>query len=260
MLRSWMSSVLLLLAVAACSETSHKAASGSPGGHGETGKPGTYLAYEQQFSIRFDEDLIGAHVDALRAACAAEKEGKCSLLNVRQSAGNFPSAEITMRVAPATVESLVKIASDKGSVWMQTAHADDLAEAVANTDHQRALLDQQRLKFEALQVRKDIAFADQMQLAKELSALEVARDTNEKESALERRRIETNLVTFSFTVESDVHHSEVARAFRGLRNSFDEGLAQALTLLGYGLPFLFLAFPFALAWRWLWRRVTRKSA
>jgi hypothetical protein len=30
-------------------------------------------------------------------------------------------------------------------------------------------------------------------------------------------------------------------------------------LLGYGVPFLVLAFPLALFWRWGWRKATRKK-
>jgi hypothetical protein len=249
--------VALLIGVAGCTDTSRKSPSPAPGAAGEVAKSGTYLAYEHTYRIRFDEDVIAARVAVLRAACVGDKEGECSLLSVKQSAGSYPSGEITMRVAPRAVEPLAKLAAEKGRILTAETRADDLSEAVANTSRQRALLEQQRIKFEALQARRDIAVADQLQLARELATIEVALDANEREGTSERRRIESNLLTFVFSVRGDdVDGNRVGRAFHGLWDSFSDGFAEALTLLGYGLPFLLLAFPLALAWRGLWRWVT----
>ena len=36
------------------------------------------------------------------------------------------------------------------------------------------------------------------------------------------------------------------------------GVTEALAMVGYGLPFLVIAFPLALLWRALWRWATRR--
>jgi hypothetical protein len=45
--------------------------------------------------------------------------------------------------------------------------------------------------------------------------------------------------------------------FTGLPDGLVNGVGQVLELSGQGLPFLILAFPLALLWRWTWRRATR---
>jgi hypothetical protein len=97
-------------------------------------------------------------------------------------------------------------------------------------------------------------------LSRELASLEVALDLKEKESARQRRRIETNLLTISFEINNtESSAGKLGLAAGGLWESFVDGLAEALTMLSYGLPFLFLAFPNALLWRWIWRRITRRA-
>jgi len=79
-------------------------------------------------------------------------------------------------------------------------------------------------------------------------------------AAQQRRRIETNLLTLELRVDGDESHfRRIGDAFTGLGDSFADGLAQALEMIGYGVPLLILAFIAALLWRWVWRKATRKA-
>lgn len=228
---------------------------------GEQSRPGTFLAYEHKVSIRYADNVIAAREEALRKACSSDQFGQCSLLGLKQTSGNYPSGEVILRVAPDAVEPLVKIAADGGSIWMRESHAEDLAQAVADTEQSRALLTRQRQNFEHLQDRKDASVSDQLAVARELAAIEVAQDANEKAAAQQRRRIETNLLTFDLRISGEESRtSRLGSAFLNIGDSFVDGVTEALSMTGYGLPFLVLAFLAALLWRWLWRRVTGKKA
>ena len=249
--------VLLCAAVmAGCAGSKTEQKLGGPAG--ERAKPDAFLAYEHTVSIRYGSDVVATREESLRKACSAEQFGACSLISVGMSQGTYADGRIVLRVAPDAVEPLVKLAADGGEITRRDTHAEDLAEAVAQTQQSRELLLRQRQNFERLQERHDVSVADQLALARELAALEVALDTNEKTAAQHRRRIETNLLTFELHVREGASKlGRIGDAFDGLGDSLSEGLAATVEAVGYGLPLLVLAFVAALLWRWAWRKVIR---
>lgn len=253
--------VVCSVAILALGCSSAKMAQPSTSAAGEQSKPRAFLAYEHKISIRYASDLISAREDALRKACVDEQFGQCSLLAMKQTSGNHPSGEMALRVAPAAVEPLVKLAAEGGTLWLRETRAEDLAEAVADTEQSRAVLTKARENYQRLQERKDAPVADQLAVARELAALEAAFDANTKTAAQQRRRIETNLLTFDLRVNDEQSRgSRIGAAFLNLGDSFSDGLAEALGWIGYGLPMLVLAFVVALLWRWCWRKATRRRA
>jgi len=247
--------VVFAVPAAGCAK---KAVSPVPAVSGEHAKAGGFLAYEHTIRIDLQENSIGARVDAVRDACLAERFGACSLLSVEQSAGNYPQGEVVVRIVPAGVEPMVKLASEGGAVRLRTTRADDLAEAVAETTRQGDLLERQRARLEEFQMRKDLSVADVLALSKELAALEVQGEQVAKEATQQRRRIETNRLTMAFAVPSTQSGgSRIAAAFGSLWGWLVDGAVDALEYLGYVLPFLFIGFPLLLILRWLWRKATR---
>jgi len=261
-MRSWWV-VLLALAFGALPACAKKVLAPPPPAAvaGEQSKAEAFLAYEHEIRVDLGDNSIATHVDAVREACTAERFGACSLLSVQQSAGNYPRGEIVVRIVPSGVEPLVKLAAEGGAIGNRSTRAEDLAEAVADNAHRRELLANQRERLQGFQAREDLAVADMLALSKELAELEVQLDAAAKESAQQRRRIETNRLTIGFTVPNvEADTSRIGSALKNLWNSFDEGVADALEYLGYGLPFLALGLPLLLVLRWLWRRATRPRA
>lgn len=194
----------------------------------------------------------------MREACADERFGACSLLAVEQGSGSRPDGKVTLRIVPAGVEPLVNLAAEGGAIRSRKTSAEDLAQAVVDTAKQRDLLLRQQAKLEALQARRDLAVADSLVLVRELDAVEVQLDATAQESAQQRRRIETNRLTIDWSAPSaQPEGSRILDALHNLRDSFNEGVADAIEYVGYLLPFLVLGFPLALFLRWLWRRATR---
>ncbi|HEY0232933.1 MAG TPA: DUF4349 domain-containing protein [Dokdonella sp.] len=262
-MRSWRIVVLVvaLAALPACAKKAIAPAPATAAVAGEQSKAGAFLAYEHSVRVDLNDDSVGAHIDALRDACIGERFGACSLLSVQQSSGNHPRGEIVVRIVPAGVEPLVKLAGEGGTIGNRTTSAEDLADAVADNTHQREGLAHQRARLEEFQARKDLAVADMLTLSRELAALEVEDAAAGKAAAQQRRRIETNRLTIGFAVpDTQPQGSRIGNALKNLWNSFDEGVADALEYLGYGLPFLALGLPLLLILRWLWRRATRPRA
>ena len=258
-MRSLLLAVLVALsAVPGCDKKAVSPAP-SPPVSGEAARAGTMLAYEHAIRIRVPSGEIPARVTAVRDACTASKFGACSLLSMQESGGDYRGeGSITVRIVPEGVEPLAQLAAKDAIVTSRETNAEDLADAVDDTQQRLATLARQREKFEALEKRPNLAVSDQMMLSKELATLEVQIEAATNVSQQQRRRIETNRVAFVFMEAGDSSRAaRIKEVFSGFWDSLLEGVADALEYLGHGIPFLLLAFPLALTWRWLWRRFTR---
>ncbi len=90
----------------------------------------------------------------------------------------------------------------------------------------------------------------------EVSAVH-ARDDLLGVAAGQQRRLDTNRLSIDFIDPG--RHTGRSFSIGHWSDRFREGVDDALSVLAYGIPFLLLAFPLTLGWRWLWRRVTRRS-
>ncbi len=245
----------LLLAAGACSKGADRdvaaAAAAAPaadanGVPGVANRPGSFLAYEHEVSIRLPAAAIAAHVAAARDACMSERFGECSVLGEEQGAGEFPSGSLKIRAVPQAVQPLVKIASDGGEISQRSTHAEDLADAVKDNGLRRQRLQTQHQKLSELLERRDIKVEDMIALTQQLAELETELQGAEQEAAQQQRRIQTNLLTLNFSSQSvTVESSQIRQAIRGLGGTWDASIAMLIMVVGALLPFAVLV---ALVW------------
>jgi Domain of unknown function (DUF4349) len=251
--------VAVVLVISACSNAS-KAPSEAPAVQGESSKPGAFLAYEHTVSVEMSADAIPAHVAAARSACAEVRFGACSVLRIDEHTGSYFNAKLIVRIVPDGVEPIVKVAADGGTIGSRSTKAEDRADVVADIAHKTEMLRKQREKLSEYDARKDLPVADRLVLARELASIELQMDDLAAASKNENRRIETNLLTLDFLGNAEGSRwSKVYTSASGFFEQFLDGTSQVIEVVAYGLPFILLAFPLALVWRWLWRRVTGKS-
>jgi len=251
-------SAIAALAIAACSNTS-KAPAEAASVQGEASKPGAFLAYEHAVTISMPAASIDAAIGSVRSACGDGRFGACSVLRVEQHSGDNRGDNIVVRIVPQGVEALVKVAADGGSISSRSTKAEDRAEAVADIARKTDLLTRQRVKLSEYETRKDLAVADRVTLVRELASIEQQLDELASAAKNETRRIETNLLTLSFRGnQQESRWERLSTSLSGFSEQFLDGTAEVIDFVAYGLPFVLMAFPFALLWRWLWRRVTVK--
>lgn len=248
---------VLVLALPGCAKKVMEEGGSSAPVAGEASKQDAFLAYEHQIRIGLGKDHVAARLDALRAACSEDRFGTCSLLTLEQGDGQ---ASVMLRTAPAAIEPLVALASQGGAIASRSLRADDLAEAVADTGNSLAMLQAHRSNLLDLREKSNLSVADTIALSNELARVETQLDAVNRTAAQQRRRIETNLLTIEFRVPyaPQSNWAELGDAFGDLDDAAIEGVTEALAMLGYGLPFLVIAFPLALLWRALWRWATRR--
>lgn len=249
--------VLLVLALGACAKKSVTSSGEAPAVQGMAAAQ-SMLAYEHELTLRLPEAELAQRMAAVRDACLAHQHGRCSLLEYTQASGYAGNSRVRMRVVPEGVEGLVGLAAESGKIVSRTTRAEDLAEAVADTARQTQMLQLQRERLMAFQDRPDLSVADMLSLARELAEVESRLQSHEQDAAGQQRRLETNLLTMHFSSPS-VDRSRSARigeAFVDALDSGADGVAEAIGMAAYSLPFLILLFPAALLWRALWRRAT----
>ncbi|WP_373874069.1 DUF4349 domain-containing protein [Pseudomonas tohonis] len=254
--------LLALTALAGCSESSKGGdASGAAAFRGEASKPGAFLAYEHQVSIHLAADKVAPRLAAAREACNDGRFGTCDLLAIEQSQGGYRAGQLVLRIVPEGVEKMVALAAEGGELESRNTRAEDLAQAVGDNARTRERLERQYKTLEEFQGRKDLAVADLLALAREMAELEVQLAATNQEAAQQQRRIATNLLTLDFTTDQQrpSRLSRIGDAAAGLLDNATEGTAQALEMLGYGIPFVIILFPLALLVRWLWRKSTRRG-
>lgn len=246
------------LVVCAAAGCSRKQEAGPLPIAGETPKAGAKLAYEHRLQIELADGQLAARMDAVRQACETARFGACNVLTIEQGAHD---GSLSLRVVPSGVEPLSQLASQDGRLTARQTGAEDLAEAINDNEGKLKQLDAYAAQLEQIAQRKDIAVADLIALSHERAQIEVQRDELKNIAAQQQRRIDTNVLTMQFvdsTVSSRGHR--MSMTFSGWLDRLGEGVSDALSVLAYGLPFLLLAFPLALLWRWLWRRLVRSRA
>lgn len=233
-----------VLLAAACSKSAPNsatdAASATDAGAvpGVANKPGGFLAYEHEVSIRLPAAAIAAHVAAVRDACMSERFGECSVLGEEQGAGESPSGSLKIRAVPQAIQPLVKIGSAGGEISQRSTHAEDLADAVKDNGLRRQRLQTQHQKLSEILERRDIKVEEMIALTQQLAELETELQGTEQEAAQQQRRIQTNLLTLNFNSENvTVESSQIRQAIRGLGGIWDTSIASLITVVGALLPF-----------------------
>ncbi|RCS29923.1 DUF4349 domain-containing protein [Rhodanobacter denitrificans] len=224
---------------------------------GEKSKAGAMLAYEHLLRIRLPGAEIAGRLAATRQACETARFGACNVLRIEQAKHD---AELAVRIVPEGVEPMARLAAQGGTVGFRQTTAEDLADAVNDNQRQRELLEKHAQHLAELAARKDIAIADLIALSHEQASVESQLHSLQSVAANQQRRLDTNRLELHFGDTSAYSRSgRIGNGFSGLLDETTEGMTDALRLLGYGLPFLILAFPLALLWLWLWRRFTRRG-
>ncbi len=165
--------LFLSAALAGCGAPSEHAAGSGAAFQGEAAKAGSFLAYEHQVGIRLASARIDAQLAASRDACNSERFGPCELIAIEQSGDSqMRNAHLVVRIVPEGVEKLVALAAQGGQLQSRRTQAEDLAQAVSNTQQLRERLEREYQTLQQYQGRKDMSVGDLLALAKATAEVE----------------------------------------------------------------------------------------
>lgn len=219
------------------------------------------LAYEHDVDIRLDAERIPQKVQAVRAACESSKFGACLVLEVRQSGGRYAEGSLTVRAEPKAIEPLIAAAGEGGDIGDRRTHAEDLAVAVRDNTMLQDRLRKQHARLLEFQGRTDLKVAEMIALAEQIAQVESQLEAAEREGATHKRRIETQLLTLSFSPSAtEEQRSEIAAAFRDSGDVMAASAGAVIRIVAGLIP-VAIAFAFAIwllrrLWRWRRRKKT----
>lgn len=225
------------------------------------------LAYEHVLSIEMSRELLPTRLRELEAACNADRAANCTVLNVALSTNqDLPGGNIRMRLAPGGIEPIITLASKDGEVTSRNTSAEDLAEPVADTERQIALLTLHRDRLTEFMKNKDIKIEQLITVSKELATVQAQLDSSGAQRANLRRRIDTDLLTISLSLPRQDYTSEqtpVADALSSFGSDFREAVSMVIRFFAVLLPWLVVILPglflLRLFWQWIGRRLARRQ-
>jgi hypothetical protein len=242
------------------------AAAAAPAANAAEARENT-LAYEHTVSIELSKELVSVRLRELEAACAADRASECTMLQMEMRASeDVPSGFIRMRLARRGVEPIIDLASKDGEIQARSTQAEDLAQPIADTERQLALLSLHRDRMTELMKSKDIKIDQLIALSKELATVQTQIDSHSTERANLRRRVATELLTVNLSPpgrDYAVQETPVMDSLRLFGSMFREAIGDVITFVAFVLPWLVIIVPglilLRLFWRWIGRWMSRRE-
>jgi hypothetical protein len=219
------------------------------------------LAYEHHIFVEVAKEVLPARMQEIQTACTSNKDLACLILDysIRNDDG-VPSGTIRMRLAPTGVDPMIAIAGKGGEIASRNTHAEDLAEPIADTDRQLALLTTHRDRLAEFMKSRDIKVDQLIVVSKELATTQAQIDALGTQRANLRRRIDTELLTINLSIPSfasAAEQSPILDAFRAFGSEFRHAVANVIRFLAVLLPWLVVIVPGLIFIRFLWRWIGR---
>ena len=216
------------------------------------------LAYEHMVSIELGKDLLPGRVREIQSACQNDTQSNCTLLDVSVSSNEeIPNGSLRMRLAPGGVDRLIELAAAGGKVASRSTHAEDLAEAVADTERQLALLTVHRDRLSEFMKDKSLKVEQLITVSRELAEVQTQLEQFSTTKANLRRRIDTELLTISLSLPHQAYaaaQTPVLDALRDFGTTLREAFAMVIRFIATIVPWLIVIVPGLVLVRWLWRR------
>lgn len=233
----------------------------APGLSSSANEPRDTLAYEHKISVDLDREAVPARLREIEAACKADAASRCTILESSlQWRERMPSASIRMRLAPTGVDGLIALAGKDGKIVERNTHAEDLAQPVADTERELALLGVHRDRLADIMKSKNLGIDQLITVSKELATVQAHIDALSSAHANLIRRIDTDLLTIDLSPPVTDFLSQATPLRDALRESgetFREALAMVIGFVSGLVPWLFVILPGLLLLRMFWRWVGR---
>ena len=252
-------------AAGAAQSSSTKELAAPAGPSGSSPQQRDTLAYEHRVAVELSKEGVSGRLNEIESGCRAAVASQCAILesSLRWSA-SLPSASIRMRLARGGVDSLIDLASRDGKITARSTQAEDLAQPVANTERQLALLGVHRDRLTEIMKSRDLKVDQLITVSRELAGVQTQIDSLGSARANLVRRMDTDLLTIDLTPplgEFEIESTPVKDAVRQFGRDFREAVATVIYFVAWLIPWLFLILPglvlLRMFWRWVGRSLSR---
>lgn len=219
-------------------------------------KGNEFLAYEHSIDVATGEAQMQPLYEKVIAACKADTENNCLLLDSSIDSGRYVHARISLRTKPAGIKKMLALLGKEGEVTSQGTKVEDLGRPVLDSRKHLEMLRQYQAQLQELEQRSGKDVDALIKVTKELATVQAELEQATAADALLMQRINTDLLNVSLSAEGrQSFWTPVKRALGNFTDNLSEGMANAITALAYMLPWLLafvLLFPLG---RKGWRRL-----
>ncbi len=218
------------------------------------------LAITRSVNIETDVDGIAPRFASTRAACEAEAQAACVVLDSNLTTGEYPQATLRMRAAPAGIARVLARLRAANGVVSESTSAEDLAAPLVESERRLAMQRDYRDSLLALRAKGTNDINALIRVNQELAQVQSQLEAVNGERAHLQQKIDTETLTVNISTGdgSAGNAHPVARALRDFGHNLSQGVAGAITFVAYLIPWAVVILPLGWALRWLWRR--RRSA
>lgn len=255
---------LLLFLVAACSRYSAAEMEGPAYAVADAATlqapAGTFLAYETDVTVMLPGGAVAEKINAVQQACQQARFGDCAVLLAARQTGSSIEGRIDLRMAPAGVESILKLAGEGGEITQRSTHAEDLAQEVADTNLRRDRLQKEHGRLLAMQQRSSLQVSELLEISNRLAQIEAEEEIAQRDSAQQKRRIDTHKLTIRYNVSnSDSGRGVLGDSLARSGQVFFSSVAILVEVVAFVVPWLVVVIPGLGLIRFLWRRRRSKA-
>ncbi len=220
------------------------------------GKGQDYLAYEHNVDVMAGEAQVRPLYEKVIAACKADTESGCLLLDSSLDSGRYVHARISMRAKPVGIRKMMALVGSEGEITRQGTKVEDLGRPVLDSKKRLEMLKQYQAQLQDLEKRSGTNVDALIKVTKELATVQAELEQATAADALLMQRIDTDLLNVAISAEGrQSFWTPVKRALGNFTDNLSEGVANAITAMAYILPWLIafvLLFPLG---RKGWRRL-----
>ena len=218
-----------------------------------------YIALRHALTVETEAEKIQAAFDATVAHCELLK---CQILSAnynRETPYSPPSASLSVRVAPRSVEIFLSGLAKNAEVLQHRQDSEDKTDAVIDAEARIKNLTEFRDSLRAMLTDKSAKFKDLIEVQRELVDTQSQLDTIQGVRKVLAQETELVAVNIDFTAKQGITEqgffSPVAHALKEAGHVMMESFAAVITFFVTILPWLLFGIPMLILARKLWIKI-----
>ena len=218
-----------------------------------------FLAYIHRLSVEVDRKAINEAYESILKRCAADIKNACSVL--RSDLNGSHQANIALRVKPEGVAAITKIAGDAGETVSEGTEAEDLRDAVTDTQKRIAMLESYRERLLVLEQKPNIAIDELIKVASEISNTQSQLEAAAGQKTQLLRRVTLDIVEINlFSQNKRSAWSPLKNSLSEFRGNLTYAVSEVITAIAVFLPWALFLIMVILLLRFLWRFFRRSKS
>lgn len=218
-----------------------------------------YIALRHSLTVETEAEKMQAAFDSTVANC---EQLKCQILSAnynRETPFNPPSASLSVRVPPRSVEIFLSGLAKNSEVLQHHRDSEDKTDAVIDAEARIKNLTEFRDSLRVMLMDKSAKFKDLIEVQRELVNTQSELDTIQGVRKVLAQETELVAVTIDFTAKQGISEhgffSPVAHAIKDAGRVMMESLATVITFFVTILPWLLVGIPMLILARKLWAKI-----